>query len=491
MYRYVCFITIILLFMILPEATAQPAYYHLTVDNSEEKVVQVKATFTLQDSLLYMSSNGPSPERWSEYVNGLTLRDQNDELLPVEKNKSSWITTGKTGQEVTLTYNVSITHEEREWPGGIDGVAFTTDWGYFFVGRALFIMNGDTRPLIQVEFDTPPTWKVGTPWNNYASSSLIYEVSSQEALTEAFIMVGHHHTILISKKNLAIKFLLGGDGIIAQEHAIKSLAQQTMDYFIELMGGLPSIHSDDTTTVLVTINEANQVDGEVVGSHISMLLNPQSSPQEQLVGWFMFAHEFFHLWNGKTLFVEGTRDDWFKEGLTNYYTLKALYQVDFIEEQTLLGVLNGLFYQRYQTDTGLGTLSMRDAASGFDKDNHWGLVYGGGLFAGIALDMLIREHTQNRKSMDNVIRYLYTNFGLENNAYTTDDVRRAVNTISGKNLTWFFESYIEGSKPIPIGKYLSKAGYNVSIQDRQLIAAPKPDLSPLEKQLHSGFLGDH
>lgn len=467
---------------------AQPANYEISITEPNQKMVHVTANFILKDHTFHMTPNGPMPERWPEYVRNIQLRDKQGNILPITKKGAQWLTEASLGQPVSLSYNVAITHDQREWPGGIDGVAFATDWGFFLTGRALFIMNGQKRSKISVKFEVPENWTVSTPWKT-GDTKYHYATDSYQNLTESLIMAGQHKQLSVSRGDLELQFVLGGKGIIRQKERISSLAQQTMDYYASLMTGLPVPSEGDLSKTMVVINEANQVDGEVIGSHISMLLDPQAPAQQQMVGWFMFAHEFFHLWNGKTITVEGTREDWFKEGVTNYYTLKALHQVGFINEQALLGVLNGLFYQRYQADSGLGELSMRDAASGFDKDNHWGLVYGGGLFAGIAIDMMIREQTSNQKSLDDIMRQLYHKHAGHDATYSTNDILAAANELSGADLSSFFETYINGSKPIPIEKYLTKAGYSVTMKDGQLLVEPEAQMTKIEKQIHEGFLG--
>ena len=490
MNNYTVLFSLLFLISCSGSAPAQSAAYKLSIDESDKKNIRVEANFILQDSILYMSPNGPMPERWPDYVNTLELRNSNGGLLPVSQVNNHWTTTAGTGQSVTLSYRVSLTHSDQEWPGGIDGVAFVTDWGQFFTGRTIFVMNGDERSTIEVQFNVPENWEVSTPWKRSAGDNHNFELFSHQDLTESLIMAGQHKQLTVSKDKLKLQFVLGGKGVIRQQERFKKLAQQTMNYYLNMMGGAPLPQTQNSNTIMVAINEADQVDGEVIGSHISMLLDPQSSPRQQMVGWFMFAHEFFHLWNGKSITVKGTKEDWFKEGITNYYTLKALYQVGFINEEALTGVLNGLFYQRYRADSGLDSLSMREAASGFDKDNHWGLIYGGGLFAGIALDMMIRESTNNRKSLDDLMRQFYKTYAGSDETYTTGDVLSAVNRLSGADLSPFFKTHIYGTEPIPVERYLSKAGYSVTIQNGQLMAKPKTDMSELERNIHKGFLGN-
>ena len=135
----------------------------------------------------------------------------------------------------------------------------------------------------------------------------------------------------------------------------------------------------------------------------------------KLISRFIFAHEFFHLWNGKSFRPYANDEaEWFKEGFTNYYTLKALHHVGFLTDESFLEVVNNLFYQRYKNDDGVGKISM---TNGEEKHDHWGLIYGGGMFVGIAQDMIIRKATNNQKSLDYLMRDLFKKYGDSKKEY--------------------------------------------------------------------------
>ncbi|MBK9156506.1 MAG: hypothetical protein IPM25_20265 [Chloracidobacterium sp.] len=54
---------------------------------------------------------------------------------------------------------------------------------------------------------------------------------------------------------------------------------------------------------------------------------------------FIFAHEFFHLWNGKSIRPKTTEDGGSRKGFTNIYAMKTLYRIGAISEAELFGVL--------------------------------------------------------------------------------------------------------------------------------------------------------
>ncbi len=465
---------------------ASETNYKIIFSELDEKRVFVEVDLILRDSVLRMSPHGPMPERWNDYVENFQAFDAAGDPIEFTKNGNEWLINAQLNKRVKLRYELSVTHDEIEWPGGVDGVAFVKDWGYFLSGRSLFVYNEDNTDKIQVQFAEEQLDKIQVPWQK---KSNVYLIDDHDLLTESFILYGDYGVERISKDNLEINFVLGGNKVQENSAEYSRIAESVMEYYFEMMEGSPFPNKEQSTLIMATINEDNQTDGEVIGSHISMLINPEAGSQDQLVAWFMFAHEFFHLWNGKTLKVESTRDDWFKEGITNYYTLKALYQIGFINEQAMAGIFNGLFYQRYKNDTGFGEMSMRDAAEGFSKDNHWGLIYGGGLFAGIALDMIIREETQNEKSLDDLMRFMYQNYAEEDQFYSTQDILEKASELANKDLSSFFSEYIDGSTPIPIEKYLIKAGFNVNVEGGQIMIQSKNKMTELQSEILKGFYG--
>jgi predicted metalloprotease with PDZ domain len=240
---------------------------------------------------------------------------------------------------------------------------------------------------------------------------------------------------------------------------------------------------------LVLINQSENIDGEVIGNHLSMFINPAGNAMDQMIGWFMFAHEFFHLWNGKTLRFTNTETEWFKEGVSNYYTIKALNQTGFINEEIVLGMMNNLFYQRYVNDPGYGTLSPSVAASGFDKDKHWGLVYGGGLFAGIAMDMEIRHRSENTSSLDDLMRDFYRQYGGTDQLIGQEDIVTKANQLGSTDFSGLIKEHIEGPKPISLAPYLVFAGVSAEAVEDQLQFTHRKEKTDLQAAIWQGFLG--
>ncbi|MEN8798284.1 MAG: hypothetical protein ABF293_03475, partial [Flavobacteriaceae bacterium] len=276
--------------------------------------------------------------------------------------------------------------------------------------------------------------------------------------------------------------------VLSEKEQYQQMAEGVLDYYIELMGGIPNPPADDPITrVLVVINSAGETDGEVIGNNISMLVEKEGDMMSQLISKFVFAHEFFHLWNGKSFRPADQRMEWFKEGFSNYYTLKALHKIGFIDENAYYAVLNNLFFQRYHTDPGVGNISM---TQGEEKHDHWGLIYGGGLFVAIAQDMIIRKATSNTKNIDHFMKDLFDKYGGTSDTYQLDELINGISALSGEDQTGFFSRYVLGVERIPIEQFLSMSALEAKIDEGQLRIRPKNTASDLEQGMTLGLLGE-
>ena len=73
------------------------------------------------------------------------------------------------------------------------------------------------------------------------------------------------------------------------------------------------------------------------------------------------------------------------------------------------------------------------------------------------LDLNIREATNGRRSLDDLMRALYAGFAGPP-GFTTDDIERLVAKVSGRNLRPFFDSYVRRAGRIEINRFLGLAG---------------------------------
>lgn len=463
--------------------------YSITINKNNPKLAKVKVSFVPTGDILYMSPGGSQlPKRWATFVQNLKVADgKGNEISVEELPDAKWKMNLPQKQKVVLSYEIKLDHENYKWSGGIDGVAYAKDWGVFYSGRTLLIFNGENRQNINVNFTLPENWKVTTPWKPSKNKTNSFVANNMTELADSLIFAGTHEEISFKREDFELVFALGGDEIIAQKEEFKKLAEGVLDYYIDLMGGIPNPPPNNKfKKAVVIINSSAATDGEVIGNNISILIEKNANQMSKTFSRLIFAHEFFHLWNGKSFVPATDEAEWFKEGFSNYYTLKALRRVGFLNDESYLAILNGLFYQRYKNDDGIGKISM---TKGEEKHDHWGLIYGGGMFVGIAQDLMIRKATNNQKSLDDLMKYLFKKYGGSNKEYDLKEIRQKMSELNGADQTDFFNDYIFGTKQLPITDYFEIAGLNAKIEDGNLFLTKKENATALQKNILDGFFG--
>ena len=84
------------------------------------------------------------------------------------------------------------------------------------------------------------------------------------------------------------------------------------------------------------------------------------------------------------------------------------------------------------------------------------------------LDLTIREATENRKSLDDVLRRLYAGYAQQHTFYKeSEGVRAAAEEVAGTSLEDFFRRYVVGTEDIPYDSFLALAGLALKVEALQ------------------------
>jgi len=181
------------------------------------------------------------------------------------------------------------------------------------------------------------------------------------------------------------------------------------------------------------------------------------------------AHEVFHLWNVKRMRpVEMTpyRYDraqptpwlWVSEGITDYYSDLALVRGGVIDSSGFLNLTN----TKMSNVAALPPTSLQDASLStwiHMADGTEYIYYDKGSLAGFLLDIMIRDASDNKSSLDDVMRQVYTATYKAGRGFTGEDWWGAVSRAAGgKSFADFNEKYVDGREPFPFSSTISLAG---------------------------------
>src|SRR5207247_3158098 len=92
------------------------------------------------------------------------------------------------------------------------------------------------------------------------------------------------------------------------------------------------------------------------------------------------------------------------------------------------------------------------------------LYYPKGALTGLLLDVSIRDATDNRHGLDDVMRALYSRFYERQRGFTTGDLLGLLRAFGLPDVDAFYQRYINGRDPLPYESVFAKAGIAVERQ---------------------------
>jgi predicted metalloprotease with PDZ domain len=183
----------------------------------------------------------------------------------------------------------------------------------------------------------------------------------------------------------------------------------------------------------------------------------------------IYAHEIFHAWNVKRLrpvdLWPYAYDDeqpttwlWMSEGVTDYYADVASVRSKLIDSTGFFELTAGKIAHVLNTrPVALGDASLDTWIH--PTDGTADIYYDKGSLAGLMLDIMIRDASDNKRSLDDVMRQLYREAYKKGTGFTPAQWWGAVSAAAGgKSFTEFNARYIEGREPYPWAATLALAG---------------------------------
>lgn len=187
----------------------------------------------------------------------------------------------------------------------------------------------------------------------------------------------------------------------------------------------------------------------------------------------LYAHEIFHAWNVKRLRPsdlwpykydeeQPTPLLWISEGITDYYADLAQVRGGVIDARGFYSETTGKMAQI----ASLPPTALEDASLStwiHPRDGTAYIYYPKGSLAGLLLDIMIRDASDNRRSLDDVLRELYNTTYKKNRGFTSDEWWSAVSrAANGKSFTDFNARYIDGREPFPWDAVLPLGGMRLA-----------------------------
>jgi len=451
------------------------------------------------DVAIKRTANGPPEEQlilpvwtpgsylvreFARHVQDFAAIDAAGQPLKWEKtNKDTWRITINGAREWHARYRVYANELSVRTSELNSGHAFWNN------ANILMYLDGFLQSPATVHVLAPDVWKVATGLPVVLGQKNTFRAENFDILYDSPFEVSNFKTLVFNVKGIAHRIVIDGEGNYDPERMRRDV-QKIVETEVELMGG--EVPYRDYTFILHLrggggLEHLNSTAlgyprfgfRAVAGDRAtSAAPNATESVTREYRGFLsLVSHEFFHLWNVKRIRPDAlgpfdytqenyTKMLWVAEGITDYYADVALRRAGLISEGEYLSATARAIQTLQNTP---GRLVQSAEESSFDSwikyyrqdensVNTQVSYYEKGALLGLLLDLEIRKRSGGAKSLDDVMRYLYTEYFQKNRNYGPADFQKACELMAGGSLEEFFSRYVRGKDELDYNAALDAAG---------------------------------
>lgn len=408
-------------------------------------------------------------ENYFKNVLRFRVTDGNGRVLPLRMSrKQTWNIDTKGIKQIRVEYDYQATVL------GLNQAKIATDFA-FFTGIELFLEPvGHRYTPSTVKFDIPAGWKLMSALKNTADPN-VFAAADYDTLVDAPALMGKFDVTEFTVEGKPHYFAAAPAGVFNQEKSKKftELLSSTIKAQSSIFGGLPY---DKYVAFYFFMPAESNASGalEHQNSYVAFAPGGERATPEGIIG--TGSHEFFHLWNVKRIRpaemwpYDYSRENetpllWVSEGFTNYYGVVGTYRGGVTSKESFLASAANSAAAIESTEARKYISPANSSVStwaGYDTPTAFGISYytqGQNLAA--ILDLSIRNDTDGRSSLDDVMRALYAEHYKRGRGFTTNDMIAIINRLTKKDYSDFFNSYVWGTDVPDYDRIFGFAGYRV------------------------------
>jgi predicted metalloprotease with PDZ domain len=473
------YLFLLILSMVIPDtAFAQTLSYTLSFPKAElhycHVVLQVKNGN--EDSLHFkMPQWMPGYYQimnYSKSVENISARDtQGKSIVLKQKNSNTWSIGGIRNKTFVISYDVKA---DRKFVAN----SYVDTTRAYLASTGIFLYaDGYLKLPVSVKIKSGQRWKsIATGLDPVAGKSDEFTAPDFDILYDCPILIGNLDELPSFKVNgIEHRFMGYAIGSFDQKVFIENL-KKIVQASVNVIGDIPF---KQYTFIGIGpgrggIEHLNNTTVSFDGSSLTttMAMNKMMN---------FLAHEYFHHYNVKRIrpfelgpfdYDKGSKTNllWVSEGLSVYYEYLIVKRAGLADIKTLLTNLEnninavennpGRFYQSL-TQASYNT--WKDGPFGTQGDEPGKSIsyYDKGPVVGLFLDFAIRNATQNKKSLDDVMKQVYGHYYKKlNRGFTDAEFEQTCETIAGASLARVFE-YVYTTKELDYSTYLGYAGLTI------------------------------
>jgi predicted metalloprotease with PDZ domain len=446
--------------------------------------------------------------KYADDVQELVVREQNGKQLAVKKiNDHTWLVVGTKQKAITVAYDIK-TARQFVANSYVDSLH-----AYVLPANTFMYVDGFLQIPVSVKIDNRKEWPdIATGLTEQTGLKNAFTATDFDELYDCPILIGKLQALpSFNVKGIEHRFIGYQMSTFDQQQLMDHL-QKIITTTVAMMGDIPykrytfigigpgrgGIEHLNNTTVSFDGKGLNTAAG------MTQTLN-------------FLTHEYFHHFNVKRIrpyelgpfnYDAPVRTNllWVSEGLTVYYEYLLIKRAGLATEQQLFANLEQNI-NAVENNPGRAFQSLMQASYNTWADGPFGTqgrepgkaisYYDKGAVVGFLLDLTIRNATQNKQSLDDVMRMLYNHYyKQQQRGFTDAEFQQTCEEIAKIPLTAFFE-YIYSTRELDYKICLGYVG--LALEEAELTSADgkktkrmllvrRADASPLQQAILQSWI---
>jgi len=440
---------------------------------------QVRYTVTMDDPNSHLfhvkmevrGAPGPSTDfvlpAWTP--GSYKLRDFAKNVQDFSAGRQTWRKVDKSRWRVSAGGDVTVEYDVWAFELSVQTSHLDADHAFINGASVFMYVDGLKDAPLTVDLRIPKGWKIATGLDRRGR---LLSAPNYDLLVDCPIEAGTFTLRTFKVRGVPHHLAIHGEGNYDEDRMVGDV-RKIVETEIQILRHVPYDH------YTFLLHNTTERGGGLEHLNSTALQYPPGSykPREKYENFLeLVAHEFFHLWNVKRIHPDmlGPFDYerevyttllWVMEGFTSYYdTLVPCRAKLWTPEKYFKKMADRI--QKFEDKPGRKRQSLSE--SSFDtwiklyqpnenSQNCQMSYYEKGELVGMCLDLEIRHRTANARSLDDVMRLLYGEYGKQGKGFPEGEFKKTCERVAG-NLDRFFADLVDGTVEVPWNKYLGYAG---------------------------------
>lgn len=413
---------------------------------------------------------------FGKYIDSFRAFDKKGNLLAVTKTDDNTWKIEKAKNLSKITYLVNDTYDIEDEhdifsPGGTNILA-----GQNYVLN-LFGFVGYFEGLSEIPYEIT----VLHPANLYGSTAL--EDTDQSATADLFkfdryftvsdnpIQYASPDTLSFKLNDIKVELSVYSKNKVHHAEELKAPMEKMMQAQKKFLG---DINSTKTYSILLYLSESNETDAQGFGAlehhNSTMVVLPEESDLDYLVQAMVdvVSHEFFHTLTPLTVHSEEihyfdfnkpkmSQHLWMYEGVTEYFANLFQVREGLIDDANFYDRMMEKLYNSLNFNDSIPFTEMsKNILTEPYKENYQN-VYEKGAIIGLCIDVLIREKSDGKEGILDLMKKLSAQYGA-NKPFKDDVLFDEITALSYPEVGVFLKEHVGDSQPIPYADIFDKVG---------------------------------